>query len=820
MPISDVFDIRDFLFNLTPAKGKNRYVCPVCGGNNLTINHKNGAYQCWNGCFCAEIRNVLSPKREPENYRVTPREQKKNPVKLNPVVFEGEINLGILASKPQDIPQAKTPSFLPEGVPKHSLEIRYHYSTSQWVSRFEWQSENHPKGHEKTYRQAHINSSGQIKWNKGEHPWTPYRLEEAMGVCADKWILAAEGEKVVEVVRENLLLAIITWQSSNWTEKELVNGLTSLKEAQAAGLVYLRDNDETGLYKGQAVWQAAEVVGLPCVLVEPTQLWSEMPHQGDIADWIDWGLKGGQTPEDLVALLKRESEKALKTTILGKEIAKAEANVAAKTLKDLNWLQIAFDKLFGEEYWITVLGVMHYWNGKYYESVDDVTLTRKIAQHLDRFEVTTSKQGKTFITYPFAKPTCVKQVLLWAKQQTGVTLKQVNPSGLNLQNGVLQITWNKSTPTGSSPSWCLVPHDPSYYYTYCSEAVYDPKADPTECRRLLAALDPPQQDLFLKLIGASLDLPKVRQYYGRNIRAILAQGTGSNGKDAFREVVKQLFGSKGITSCTLSDFQQYDSGRKFPLYSLGANPKVNWSSENTKYANIDNIQSLKQAITGDPISIERKGKDETVIDPACILIFNINEPPKMSASLEAIKSRYAVLSFNKTFKTNPDSEKGELKADPRFKYSPKFIQAKILPGFLNLVLHGLKRLMLEGIDYSSTDQAFAEIQRESDHLIAFCQEVGLDYLSGGLTPVLEIWQHLQEWYRENGTIEIISLADGSQKTIWHPQASSKDKTLKAPNQVRSRFLELFPQAKVVRWQNKTCLSGIGFLASGERSRTP
>lgn len=810
---NDSFDIRNFARILTPVKEKNRYVCPVCGGNNLTINQKSGAYQCWNGCLCVDIKNTLVPNGQSQHYSFVGRQPKK--ISLIPVPIEGPINLALLPNIPQDIPVSKKPDFYPEGVPQNSREIRYSYSVSQWVSRFEWEDDNHPKKRNKTYRLGHINSTGQMRWSKGEQPWKPYKIDEALAFCAHKWLLAVEGEKVVEVVRENLQLVVITWQSSNWTETELVKGLELLKQGKAGGLIYVRDHDQTGIHKAQAIWEAAAKVQLPCILIEPTQIWAEMPDQGDLADWIDWALNQQQMkPQDLVSKIEIEIEIAQETRLLSPDIPTIEV-IDEKNLKDLNWLQIAFDKLFGGQYWITVLGVMHCWNGRYYEAIDDVILTRKIAQHLDEFEVSTSKGAKTFITFPFAKPSCVRQVLLWAKQQTGVTVKQINPSGVNLKNGILQITWKPTSPGQTqslvySPSWCLVEHNPQYYYTYCSEAVYQPEADLSECDRLLAALEPPQQDIFLKLIGASLDLAKVRQYHGRNIRAILAQGTGSNGKDAFREVVKQLFGSKGITSCTLSDFQQYDAGRKFPLYPLGTNPKINWSSENTKYANIDSIQSLKQAITGDPLSIERKGKDETEIDPACILIFNINEPPKMTASLEAIKSRYAVLSFNKTFKTNPDPNQGELKADPRFKYSPLFIQQKILPAFLNKVLQGLHSLMLEGIDYSSTELAFAAIQRESDHLIAFCQEVGLDYLPNGLTPISEIWKRLQKWYKENGTLEIITLPDGEQKTIWHQQARSEDKTLKGANQVRSRFLELFPQAKVVPWQNKICISGIGF----------
>ncbi|MFM2431742.1 MAG: hypothetical protein RLZZ511_2955 [Cyanobacteriota bacterium] len=55
------FDIRDHIAKLTPAKGKNRYHCSHCKGNNLTIAPDTGKYQCWDGCEPAAIREAVAP---------------------------------------------------------------------------------------------------------------------------------------------------------------------------------------------------------------------------------------------------------------------------------------------------------------------------------------------------------------------------------------------------------------------------------------------------------------------------------------------------------------------------------------------------------------------------------------------------------------------------------------------------------------------------------------------------------------------------------------------------------------------------------------
>lgn len=55
------FSILDHLGKLTPAQGKNRFVCPACNGNDLTLNPSTGAYSCHHGCTSADIRDAIAP---------------------------------------------------------------------------------------------------------------------------------------------------------------------------------------------------------------------------------------------------------------------------------------------------------------------------------------------------------------------------------------------------------------------------------------------------------------------------------------------------------------------------------------------------------------------------------------------------------------------------------------------------------------------------------------------------------------------------------------------------------------------------------------
>ena len=58
------FSILDHLETLEKSDTPGKYVCPACGGNDLSINLKNGAYTCWhdpNPAHRADIRNTLAP---------------------------------------------------------------------------------------------------------------------------------------------------------------------------------------------------------------------------------------------------------------------------------------------------------------------------------------------------------------------------------------------------------------------------------------------------------------------------------------------------------------------------------------------------------------------------------------------------------------------------------------------------------------------------------------------------------------------------------------------------------------------------------------
>ncbi len=62
------FDIRNFTDRLTHVKGE-KWICPVCGGNDLSIDEKSGKYKCWHGCENVDIREAVAPWDEVKGKR-------------------------------------------------------------------------------------------------------------------------------------------------------------------------------------------------------------------------------------------------------------------------------------------------------------------------------------------------------------------------------------------------------------------------------------------------------------------------------------------------------------------------------------------------------------------------------------------------------------------------------------------------------------------------------------------------------------------------------------------------------------------------------
>jgi putative DNA primase/helicase len=470
-----------------------------------------------------------------------------------------------------------------------------------------------------------------------------------------------------------------------------------------------------------------------------------------------------------------------------------------------NFILKAEDALYSDGHYASIGGLLYHFTGSYYEELNESSEKRRIGGWLKTY----SEKVKGTWVKNRADTASVNAVFSWVVNQTAVDPIQVNPGGLNCTNGILKIN-----PDGSH---LLVPHDPKNIYTYVG-CKYDPNIDLTDCERLLECLEPSQREIFLRTAAAALNLKLVRsKLTGRGVKGLLCHGEGSNGKDTLRAVLVAVFG-RGMTGRSLSDFKSYDMGRKFALAGIEGSI-CNWASENTAKVDLDNIQSLKQFITGDPIDIERKGKDSYEYKSNAIFFANCNKLPSITGGTSAIDDRYGILRFDKTYVRNAIAAEGQLEADPRFKDDEKFILEQVAPAMLNKLLERLPLLLSEGIDYKATKDAMQKAQEESRHLWQFAREVGLEVQTGGRVWITDLWDLLVNWYEGMGILDKEPDGKGKDKLIWHELSNKYDAPVKSINQLSSRLSDIFPKIQVCRYlereeierRHQRYLLGVGFV---------
>lgn len=448
------------------------------------------------------------------------------------------------------------------------------------------------------------------------------------------------------------------------------------------------------------------------------------------------------------------------------------------------WLDLTVQHVFchPRQRWICVDGVLHQWNGTHYHTTPDEELAPKLAAFLSMLHVVDPRGGA--VMYPWRRPRYVDEALQWMRRLLKPV--DVNPSNaINCRNGVVSWSWS-----GRQLDVTFEPHDPDMAFTYVTAYDYDPQANAQHLWRLLDAVEPGDRDTLQRILGSGLDLAKYRATRGRP-RAVLMIGEGSNGKDTIRTALRDTLGSRNFTSCSLADFRQYDQGRKFPIAPLrGAS--VNWSSENSQFVSIDNLQSLKAAISGEELSYELKGVQESQFIPSALFVFNLNKDPSLTGEQAAIETRFHVFKFRKTFMATP-TEPNHIQADPRLKDDPSFIQEQICPAFLNWLLEGMSLSIANGIDYATGNQAMQDLRRASCHLWEFCDAIGLTYEDGAEVSVKRVWDELVKWYREEG------YTDRFGKWLIDPPS---DRTVKAPRLLVPALRQIFPKVASDRKPDK------------------
>jgi RecA-family ATPase len=235
---------------------------------------------------------VFKEKEKTESIQPTARKSRAQKKKYQPMRIPSGAKLLRLPA-PGKLPRAERPKYIPPGVPGNATRITYSYSSSQKVYRYEWPDATNPKGHAKTYRQIHIDPNGEKIWNKGDAPWSAYRMDEVIELLKTVpdsepiIILMPEGEHNVDIAR-SIGIAGLTLQGSEWSDQETQKMLEALRATgKNVSVGVLRDNDDTGIQKSKGVWLVARHIKFPCIVIDPRVIYPDIPQKGDIKEILD-----------------------------------------------------------------------------------------------------------------------------------------------------------------------------------------------------------------------------------------------------------------------------------------------------------------------------------------------------------------------------------------------------------------------------------------------------------------------------------------------------------------------------------------------------
>jgi len=177
----------------------------------------------------------------------------------------------------------------------------YPYGPEHQIKRVETFEGDQRTG--KQMYQYHLEDDKMVP-GKGDLPWNAYRIDEAIRYGKGKGVLIVEGEKCVEAARQNQIAAI-TWQGSNWTVDQMTADLLKLKIAGVSFVAHEYDHDDAGTKKAEKIVEAGKRADFPTYLIDPVELWSEMPDKGDIVDWVE---QVELTPDQRVKQLQKTAK--------------------------------------------------------------------------------------------------------------------------------------------------------------------------------------------------------------------------------------------------------------------------------------------------------------------------------------------------------------------------------------------------------------------------------------------------------------------------------------------------------------------------------
>lgn len=238
-------------------------------------------------------------------------------------------------------------------------------------------------------------------------------------------------------------------------------------------------------------------------------------------------------------------------------------------------------------------------------------------------------------------------------------------------------------------------------------------------------------NLFEEMIGYCLI--KSSRYQ----KAFIMVGSGSNGKSTILDLIEEFLGAANYSSLPLE--QVTDRFNKAELEHKLAN-----IGDDIDNVAIKDSGTLKKMISGESITVERKGERPFKFRPYAKHIYSANSIPRSFDKSEGFYRRWIFIPFNATF--SPD--------DPD--YDPmifdKITTDQALSYLLNLALKGARRLMKQGkfTQPASVANALDAYRTDNSTTLSWIEDKGLteEYFLANSTD--KLYSDFTDWCKTSG----------------------------------------------------------------------
>lgn len=279
----------------------------------------------------------------------------------------------------------------------------------------------------------------------------------------------------------------------------------------------------------------------------------------------------------------------------------------------------------------------------------------------------------------------------------------------------------------------LEPFDPKYIITSKIATPYKPNAekpkdfDVDEWFSSLACGDEEVATLLWQMINEAIN-----SNYTRGKVGILYGPSGNNGKSTYQALVMNVIGRENVSTLKPPEF-----GEKFKVSQI--NRKVCNIGEEISDAYIDDIHNLMCIATGDPITVEEKGKPPFTLISKAFCIFSGNSLPR-TRNKDGWVRRALIVPFYADFS-------GQVN-DPRIK--DEYIKRQDVKEYV--LKKALEMDFEKFIEPQIVKDEIREYQKHNDHIQAYVQDVYIEngYHTIARVPIVFVKEDIKTYFEREG----------------------------------------------------------------------